>query len=220
MAPLGRTIAATCEQARVARPYDQDMTRRKPLGTDWESWIDQVIREGRERGEFDDLPGAGRPLPGLDRPHDEMWWVRNKLESERVSYLPPALALRKDREDTLARVDTELSETRVRELLDGLNARIRDVNSHAIDGPPSTVMRVDIELLVQGWRERRAQAAPATGRPLEEQGAAEPAPGWAADDTDQTMKNQSSTRRTSRGRSRAGRLRWPRRKSAPPVERK
>lgn len=29
---------------------------------DWESWIDQQIREAQERGEFDDLPGKGKPL--------------------------------------------------------------------------------------------------------------------------------------------------------------
>jgi hypothetical protein len=131
------------------------MTSRKPPGTDWESWIDQVIRDGRDRGEFDDLPGTGKPLPGLGKPHDEMWWVRQKVQSEGISYLPPALALRKDREDTLARLDTETSETRVRQLLAELNARIRDVNSRSISGPPSTVMPVDIELLVQEWRGRQ-----------------------------------------------------------------
>jgi hypothetical protein len=136
-------------------PYDLGMTSRKPPGTDWESWIDQVIRDGRDRGEFDDLPGTGKPLPGLGKPHDEMWWVRQKVQSEGISYLPPALALRKDREDTLARLDTETSETRVRQLLAELNARIRDVNSRSISGPPSTVMPVDIELLVQEWRGRQ-----------------------------------------------------------------
>jgi DnaJ family protein C protein 28 len=29
---------------------------------DWESWIDQQIREAQERGAFDDLPGKGKPL--------------------------------------------------------------------------------------------------------------------------------------------------------------
>ena len=31
-------------------------------GRDWENWIDQQIREAQERGEFDDLPGMGKPL--------------------------------------------------------------------------------------------------------------------------------------------------------------
>lgn len=29
---------------------------------DWEHWIDQQIREAQERGDFDNLPGAGKPL--------------------------------------------------------------------------------------------------------------------------------------------------------------
>jgi hypothetical protein len=72
------------------------MTDRKPPGVTWETWIDRQIREGMERGDFDGLPGHGKPLQDVDRPHDELWWVRDKLRREGVSYLPPTLALRKD----------------------------------------------------------------------------------------------------------------------------
>jgi DnaJ family protein C protein 28 len=36
---------------------------------DWESWIDQQIREAQERGEFDNLPGRGKPLDLTPNPH-------------------------------------------------------------------------------------------------------------------------------------------------------
>ncbi|MFC2037665.1 DUF1992 domain-containing protein [Chloroflexota bacterium] len=36
---------------------------------DWESWIDQQIREAQERGEFDDLPGRGKPLDLTPNPY-------------------------------------------------------------------------------------------------------------------------------------------------------
>lgn len=36
---------------------------------DWESWIDQQIREAQDRGEFDDLPGKGRPLDLTPNPY-------------------------------------------------------------------------------------------------------------------------------------------------------
>jgi hypothetical protein len=49
------------------------MTARKPPGVGWESWIDKQIREAEERGEFEDLPGAGQPIPDLDKPFDELW---------------------------------------------------------------------------------------------------------------------------------------------------
>jgi hypothetical protein len=33
-----------------------------------------------EAGEFDDLPGTGRPLPGAGVPDDDLWWVRGWLK--------------------------------------------------------------------------------------------------------------------------------------------
>ncbi len=38
---------------------------------------DRLIREAIEAGEFDDLPGAGKPLPGAGIPDDDLWWVRD-----------------------------------------------------------------------------------------------------------------------------------------------
>ena len=58
---------------------------------------------GQERGEFDNLPGAGKPIPGLDA-DDELWWVKQHLRRENLGYLPPTLALRKEVEQVLAAV--------------------------------------------------------------------------------------------------------------------
>jgi DnaJ family protein C protein 28 len=41
---------------------------------DWERSIDQQIREAMERGEFDRLPGAGKPLDLSDNPHTPADW--------------------------------------------------------------------------------------------------------------------------------------------------
>jgi hypothetical protein len=73
------------------------MTQRKPAGLGWESWIDRQIREATERGEFDGLPGAGEPIPDLDKPFDELWWVKRKLHSEGLTYQPPSVALARTR---------------------------------------------------------------------------------------------------------------------------
>ena len=72
------------------------MSARKPPGLGWESWIDRQVREATERGEFDDLAGAGQPLPDLDKPFDELWWVKNKLSQEGLTYMSPSVALRKE----------------------------------------------------------------------------------------------------------------------------
>ena len=36
-------------------------SQRRPIGMSWQSLIDQKIRQAQERGEFDNLPGAGKP---------------------------------------------------------------------------------------------------------------------------------------------------------------
>ena len=131
------------------------MTDRKPPGVSWESWVDRQVREARERGEFDNLPGHGKPIADIDRPRDEMWWVRQKLAREDVTYTPPTLAIRKELQDTLIEILDLPTEQRVRDRLAELNTKIRKVNSTPSSGPPSSVMPVDIALQVARWRERR-----------------------------------------------------------------
>jgi hypothetical protein len=139
------------------------MTSRKPPGVAWESWVEKQIREARERGEFDDLPGHGKPLPDLDRPRDELWWVRKKLQRESVSYSPPAISLRRELDEALERIATATSESVVREIVAAINDRIRYVNSHTISGPPTTAAVLDVEETVQRWRHERHEPTKPTG---------------------------------------------------------
>ena len=131
------------------------MTERKPFGVSWETWIDRQVREGMERGAFDDLPGHGQPIQDIDRPHDELWWVRDKLRREGVSYLPPTLALRKDVEDARAAIDEATTEAAVVRLVEEINERIRSVNRLATAGPPSNLMPLDLERTLDAWRTDR-----------------------------------------------------------------
>ncbi len=124
----------------------------EPTLSDWENSVERQIREGIERGEFDNLPGAGRPLEGIDGPRDEEWWVKQKLRREKVSYLPPALAVRKELEVALARIAEATSERTVRQVVTEINARIVQVNSRTIHGPPSTVSPLDVEVVVERWK--------------------------------------------------------------------
>jgi transglutaminase-like putative cysteine protease len=133
------------------------VTSRKPPGVGWESWVERQIREARERGEFDDLPGHGQPLPDLDRPRDDLWWVRRKLRREKVSYSPPAISLRRELEEAQERMATATTEAEVRALVTAINDRIRYVNSHTVSGPPTTVAVLDVEEAVQRWRDEQHQ---------------------------------------------------------------
>ena len=133
------------------------MTTRKPPGTSWESWIDRQIREAAERGEFEDLPGKGKPIADLDKPHDENWWIRQKLRSEDLSYLPPSLALKKEAESALVAALSAKSEIEVREIVEQINAKIIKANRLGIDGPSVSVVPYDTERVLREWQERRAQ---------------------------------------------------------------
>jgi len=48
-----------------------------------ETTADRIIREAMEAGEFDDLPGVGRPIPGGGNVDDDLWWVRSWMERNR-----------------------------------------------------------------------------------------------------------------------------------------
>ncbi|MHC5051495.1 MAG: DnaJ family domain-containing protein [Planctomycetota bacterium] len=117
-----------------------------------ETWIDKLIREAEQRGEFDNLPGAGKPIPGLDKPYDELWWVKQLLVREKLSLTPATLALRKDVEETLRRIGRAKSEETVRRLVEEINARIAEVNRKVTSGPPSTLAPLDPDAVVRRWR--------------------------------------------------------------------
>jgi hypothetical protein len=123
----------------------------------YESSIDRQLREARERGEFDNLPGTGRPLSDAGREYEEDWWVRSWLarESGTSSVLPASLQLRREAEDLEKLVDRRTSEAAVRQLVAAVNERIRQARVGLMDGPPVLLPPFDVEAVVRGWRERR-----------------------------------------------------------------
>lgn len=132
------------------------MTQRKPPGLPFESWVDRQIREATERGEFENLPGAGKPLRGEGKPYDEMWWVKEKMERENLSYLPPGLALRKEAQDARAAALGAASEPQLRRIVAEINARIEAAIRTPLEGPPLNLRPLDVEALAEEWRRGRA----------------------------------------------------------------
>lgn len=129
------------------------MTARKPANISWESWVDLQIREARERGEFENLPGAGQRIASMELSDDENWWIKQLVRRENLSVLPPSLQLRKDVEDAVARIARTRSEAEVRTILAAINQRIVDANRTSLDGPPTSLMPFDVERIVASWRE-------------------------------------------------------------------
>jgi len=134
------------------------VTERKPPGVSFETWIDKQIREAQERGEFDDLPGTGKPLPDIDRPRDELWWVRRKLKDEDISVLPPSMQVRNDLDEARKRIAATDDEATVRAIVTEINEKIREVNRTVVSGPPTTLAPLDIERTVERWRADRNTA--------------------------------------------------------------
>ncbi|MET9132265.1 DUF1992 domain-containing protein [Streptomyces antibioticus] len=133
------------------------MTERKPPGVPFESWVDKQIRDAERRGEFDRLPGAGRPLPpGTDTTYDELWWIKRKMAREGLSVLPPTLALRKEAEDALAAAFAAPTERIVRKIITDVNVKLREMMYKPPPGPPLGMKPYDVEDVVRLWRERRA----------------------------------------------------------------
>src|ERR687890_770815 len=121
-----------------------------------DEWVDQQIRVAMERGEFDDLPGAGKPIKDLGAQHDPNWWVKRLVEREKITgVLPPALQLRKDDAELDARLDRHTAESEVRREVGEFNARVMKARYTPVDGPPLVTMPRDIDVEVDAWRERR-----------------------------------------------------------------
>jgi hypothetical protein len=138
------------------------MTERKPPGMKFETWIEKQIREAEDRGAFENLPGAGKPIPGLGGPQEEQWWVKNYIRREQLDtdpLLPTPVLLRKEIERLPETVRELRTEQEVRDTVAELNQRIvawlRDGS-----GPQIHVGRVSADRIVEGWLADR----PATAR--------------------------------------------------------
>ncbi|MEU9146975.1 DUF1992 domain-containing protein [Streptomyces sp. NPDC048349] len=131
------------------------MTERKPPGVDVESWVDRQIREAADRGDFENLPGRGKPLPSLDAPYDELWWIKGKLHREGFSALPPSLALRKEAEDAREAALAARSERQAREILTEINEKIRAALRMPPQGPPLRLTEFDVEDVLRARRAAR-----------------------------------------------------------------
>ncbi|MER7457785.1 DUF1992 domain-containing protein [Micromonospora sp. NPDC126480] len=126
----------------------------------WEATVEAQIRAAQERGEFDNLPGMGKPIPGRDLPYDESWWIKSFLEREALPsdlLLPTPLQLRRKIEQLPAEVRDLPTEEAVRAYVAALNAEIM-AWLRTPTGPRVVVRPVNVEQAVQRWRSERQQA--------------------------------------------------------------
>ena len=141
------------------------MTERKPPDLSFTSWIDRQINEAAARGAFDNLPGAGKPLPKRTEADAAQAWLRDYLRREGVSaddLLPTPLKLRKETERLAETLHDLRSEQEVRAVVADLNRRIIEWR-RIPTGPPVFLPLLDAESLVGRWHD--AHPAPPAPSP-------------------------------------------------------
>ncbi len=143
-------------------------------------WVDFQIRQAMARGEFDDLPGAGKPIPGIDGPHDPDWWLKGLIEREKITgVLPPALALRTENLRLDDELDALTTEKAVRAVIEDFNARVKNARRQLEGGPPVITPLRDPEAEVTAWRERRTERLARNRALLEQEARDRPGSWWS-----------------------------------------
>jgi hypothetical protein len=144
------------------RPGQHDRERDSRTGSDAAAarihhqarWVDLQIQKAMERGEFDNLPGKGKPLGDLGSPYDRDWWLKKLIEREQITVLPEALALRKEDAELDGILDRESAEKVVRNLVEHFNRRIVAARRQLQGGPPVVTPTRDVDAEVERWRAR------------------------------------------------------------------
>jgi|SRR6266498_411810 len=137
------------------------MTERKPPGMKTEDWVEAQIKRAQNAGDFDNLAGAGKPLAKLADPHDPDWWVKDFIRREQIetdALLPPAVLLRKEKQQVHETVARMRHESEVRDYLADLNKRIL-VAIRDTTGPVVPVGTVDEEEVMKQWRANHPERA-------------------------------------------------------------
>jgi hypothetical protein len=137
------------------------MTERKPAGMSFETWVESQISRAAARGDFENLPGAGKPLPRRSAADDVYEWVVQKARKENLDLLgmlPPGLALRKERDDLPRRVEDLPTEAAVRTLAEDFNARVQAFWRTPQESRWSPVPGLaDVDALVEHWQRARPE---------------------------------------------------------------
>ena len=122
------------------------------------TWVDVQLRQAVERGEFDDLPGYGKPLRDLGSDHDPDWWVKRLIEREQITgVLPPSLQMRKEDAQLDEVLDRLPTERQVRREVEEFNARVRWALYRPPEGPPMVTPQRDVDTEVERWAARREE---------------------------------------------------------------
>jgi hypothetical protein len=178
---VDRAIPRTDEESSAGPARDEAETDSAGQTTmeAREQYVEIAVQQSIRRGDFDQLPGAGKPLKNLHQVHDPDWWIRQKIEREGLTGLgPPALTLRTENASLDARLDALTSEGAVREALEDFNARVVEARRQLQGGPPVVTPTREVDEEVRRWHERRAARAREAEEERRREAAAQAAMTW------------------------------------------
>lgn len=118
-----------------------------------ESAMDAAIA----RGDFADLPGAGKPLK-MPSTNDPDWWIKQRIaedDVDRDALLPVVMLLRREYERRAETLIALRDETAVREYAEDFTRRVREDRART-PGARTLAPELDPEAAVVQWRELRA----------------------------------------------------------------
>ncbi len=141
--------------------------------------VEEQIRAAQARGDFDDLPGKGKPLK-LPEVHDPDWWVKAFMAREGIDtsvLVHPTIALRRERDTYPASLVDLTREDDVRAVLEDYNRRVVAEWRRPAVGPtlPVAARQVDVGSMLAAWARLRADLPAPEPEPVV---AEPPRPGW------------------------------------------
>lgn len=146
-------------QVSSEKPAAASTPDAAPTPAQVSSYVEQSVQQAIRAGAFDNLPGAGKPLPPIVSSRDPDWWIRNKIASERITGLAPdAFRLRTEHAEFAARMDELRTEKEVRAAVADFNRRVIEARRQLLGGPPVVTPLRDADDEVRAWHSRRAAA--------------------------------------------------------------
>ncbi len=139
--------------ARSPAPHD----RSKPTLTAAmrRHLVERRIVEAMQRGEFDNLPGAGKPLHIESPPpkNEDLWWALKIMRQAEV--VPDEIRYRKRIDELRREVAAADSEQKALAAVRALNDQIRKLNRMGTNVIPTTLTTFDEANLLAQWRRGR-----------------------------------------------------------------
>lgn len=109
---------------------------------DWESWVDQEIRQAQERGQFDNLPGKGKPLDLTPNPYAQGQELAFKILKD-AGYAPEWIELDKAIRKSLERARATLLR----------QWRWREARLYELSGRMDSWSEAERRRTLEGWQD-------------------------------------------------------------------